>query len=248
MLSIIDHPSPNWNERPHDACIDTVVIHYTGMQSGDAALQRLCDPKAEVSAHYLIEEDGRLFRLVDEEKRAWHAGVSNWRGRENLNHNSIGIELVNPGHEFGYRPFPTLQIECLLSLLSHLKSCYNITGNGFVGHSDIAPGRKLDPGPLFPWKKLAENGFGLWPECDGQELDKILVHGQEIDPKGDYAIKLNKQLGIVGYHLDDTKSFNATHRSIVRAFQAHWRPETVSGLIDIGTAKVLDDIARQIRQ
>lgn len=248
MKDAIHTPSPNWNERPGGTCIDTVVIHYTGMQSGEAALRRLCDPKAEVSAHYLIEEDGRLFQLVDEEKRAWHAGVSSWRGQDNINHNSIGIELVNPGHEFGYRPFPEPQIERLISLLSHLKSCYNITVNGFVGHSDIAPGRKLDPGPLFPWKKLAENGFGLWPRCDGKNSSKVMMHGQENVPKSDYVIKLNKQLGIVGYHLGDIQSFNATHQSVVRAFQAHWRPETVSGLVDIGTAMVLEDIAGQIRQ
>ena len=240
---MIHHPSPNWNERPAGSVIDTVILHYTGMISGSAALDRMCDPAAQVSAHYMIEEDGRIFHLVDEEKRAWHAGLSNWRGRDNLNHTSIGVELVNPGHEFGYRAFPGAQIDSLIILLSGIKKRHTIPASGFIGHSDIAPTRKTDPGELFPWKRLSEHGFGLWSSRDGSSTLPVAGLGQ----KGKDVIKFNKQLGIVGYHLDDIECFDATIQSIVRAFQAHWRSDTVSGLIDAGTASVLEDIADQMR-
>jgi N-acetylmuramoyl-L-alanine amidase len=244
MGKIIHHPSPNWNERPHGSVIDTVVLHYTGMESGEAALGRLCDAAAEVSAHYMVEEDGRLFSLVDEEKRAWHAGVSRWRGRGNLNHSSIGIELVNRGHEFGYRPFPEAQVESLLTLLEAIHARHHIPAYGYVGHSDIAPDRKQDPGELFPWKRLAAEGFGLWSNRDGSDTTVLAERGQ----KNANVMKFNQQLGIVGYHTGDLQDFDATTEFAVRAFQAHWRPETVSGRIDIGTASILEDIATQSGQ
>lgn len=242
-LDVIERPSPNWNERPHGTVIDTVVIHYTGMRSGEEALERLCDPLAEVSAHYLIEEDGRLFKLVEEEKRAWHAGVSAWRGRENLNHTSIGIELVNPGQEFGYRDFPEAQIETLLTLLSGLKKRHTISVEGFVGHSDIAPDRKTDPGELFPWRRLAQAGFGLWSDTEAHSTEILASVGDY----GRNVAMLNKQLGIIGYHLNHAEKFDVATECAVRAFQAHWRPETVSGCYDKGTAARLHDIVNQIR-
>jgi len=244
MSKIIHHPSPNWNERPDDSVIDTVVLHYTGMDSGEAALRRLCDAAAEVSAHYLVEEDGRIFSLVAEEKRAWHAGVSHWRGRDNLNHSSIGIELVNPGHEFGYQPFPDVQVESLLTLLEAIHARHHIPAYGYVGHSDIAPGRKQDPGELFPWKRLVAEGFGLWSSHDGSDTTVLAERGQ----KNANVMKFNQQLGIVGYHTGDLQSFDATTEFAVRAFQAHWRPEIVSGQIDFGTASILEDIAAQSGQ
>ncbi|MCB2084799.1 MAG: N-acetylmuramoyl-L-alanine amidase, partial [Sphingomonadaceae bacterium] len=155
--------SHNWDERPLDAVIDTLVLHYTGMPTALEALERLCEPQSKVSAHYLIDEDGVVFLLVPEEKRAWHAGVSYWRGRENINHYSIGIELVNPGHAFGYRPFPEPQMRALLVLCEALHNRHPIDPRNVVGHSDIAPGRKQDPGELFEWKRLADKDFGLWP-------------------------------------------------------------------------------------
>lgn len=241
-LPVIEAPSPNWNERPAGTSIDTVVLHYTGMTSGEAALERLRDTAAEVSAHYLIEEDGRLFRLVAEEKRAWHAGVSVWQGQENINHNSIGIEIVNPGHEFGYRPFPAKQIDTLITLLSDIKNRHTIRADRFVGHSDIAPARKLDPGELFPWERLAGAGFGLWSGVDGSGHKPLAKKGD----CGNLVAILNKQLGIVGYSTGQVQSFDATTEWAVRAFQAHWRAETVTGIFDEGTAARLEDLTAQV--
>lgn len=161
-MSLIESPSPNFDARR--APPDMVVLHYTGMQTGEAALARLCDPAAKVSAHYMIEEDGRIFRLVPEERRAWHAGVSFWKGERDINAVSIGIEIVNPGHEFGYHAFPDPQIEALIALLDQVRGRWQIPDARILGHSDVAPERKQDPGELFPWKRLAEAGHGLWVE------------------------------------------------------------------------------------
>ena len=241
MDLLFDYNSPNWDERPKGAQIDTVILHYTGMKSGLGALERLCDPVAAVSAHYLVEEDGRTFQLVAEEKRAWHAGVSCWQGRDNINHSSIGIELVNPGHEFGYRPFPDVQIQALLALLDDIRQRHPAVPQGrYLGHSDIAPGRKIDPGPLFPWRRLAENGFGVFS-------DKYTGDETVVLRKGDVgkAVKnLNKQLGIVGYYGCECDSIGVGTEDALRAFQAHWRPEAVNGALDMGTAIALQDIAQ----
>lgn len=242
--SPIASPSPNWDERPDGNMIDTVVLHYTGMKTGAEALARLCDPAAKVSAHYMIEEDGRLYQLVPEDKRAWHAGVSSWQGRDNINHTSIGIELVNPGHEFGYRHFPTAQIDRLLDLLGDITARHEIAPSRFIGHSDIAPDRKSDPGERFPWQRLASAGYGLWSDVSGESVRSVAKVGD----KGALVGNLNKQLGIVGYHISDHDSFDYPTECAVRAFQAHWRPETVSGIVDEGTAARLEDIARMIRK
>ena len=141
-----------------------VVLHYTGMKTGEEALARLCDAEAKVSSHYLVEEDGRIFRLVPEERRAWHAGKSFWRGDTDINSASIGIEIVNPGHEWGYRAFPDVQIDSVIALLSDIRERWEIPDGRILGHSDVAPSRKEDPGELFPWKRLAMAGHGLWFE------------------------------------------------------------------------------------
>lgn len=160
-MKTISLPSPNFDERERP--IDMIVLHYTGMKTAQEAIDRLRDPEAKVSAHYVLDEDGTLYNLVDESKRAWHAGVSKWRGVDNVNHNSIGIEIVNPGHEWGYRPFTKAQYDVLIPLCQQLKARYNIPDENIIGHSDVAPGRKQDPGELFDWKLLADNGLGLWP-------------------------------------------------------------------------------------
>jgi len=160
--ALIPAPSPNHDARTAPPSL--IVLHYTGMPTGEEALLRLVDADAKVSAHYLLEEDGRIFALVPEERRAWHAGVSFWDGISNVNAASIGIEIVNPGHDWGYRPFPAVQIDSLLSLLSGITQRHAIQPYNIIGHSDVAPARKQDPGELFPWQLLAERGFGLWPE------------------------------------------------------------------------------------
>jgi N-acetylmuramoyl-L-alanine amidase len=224
-IDIIDAPSPNFDERLSPP--DMVVLHYTGMQTGKAALARLRDPGAEVSAHYLIEEDGRLFRLVPEERRAWHAGVSFWKGRTNLNQVSIGIELVNPGHEFGYRPFPPAQIGVLTDLLADIRERWDVPDERILGHSDIAPDRKTDPGELFPWADLAAAGHGLWvepPASPGAPLGE----GEE----GTGVFALQAGLTRLGYDCAPSGRFDAHTTTIVTAFQRHWRPSKVDGQAD----------------
>jgi len=166
-LSLINVPSPNFDKR--GAVIDMVVLHYTGMATGDEALARLCDGTSKVSCHYLVEEDGRIFRLVDETMRAWHAGVSSWRGEAEINARSIGVEIVNPGHEFGYRAFPDAQIDALAALLKDIRTRCNIAVNRVLGHSDVAPARKEDPGELFPWARLAREGLAVGPYEGGPD-------------------------------------------------------------------------------
>lgn len=240
-------PSPNWNERPPLAggklLIDTVVLHYTGMRTAEEALERLCDKSTEVSAHYLIEEDGTTHQLVHPDNRAWHAGISKWQGRDNLNHTSIGIELVNPGHEFGYRAFPEAQINRLLMLLKHLTQTYGVRQNRFVGHSDIAPLRKQDPGELFPWEKLALNGFGLWPDVDSNNTK--LVEGG-VSSAADISSVL-EELKIIGYDVQNCNSITGAS-NVLMAFQRHWRPQSVTGLLDFGTLKAIHAVAYLTRQ
>ncbi|MGE4529478.1 MAG: N-acetylmuramoyl-L-alanine amidase, partial [Rhodospirillaceae bacterium] len=165
MVSLRTDPaSPNHDARPAGAPVDMLVLHYTGMETAAAALARLCDPAAKVSAHYLIDEDGAVHALVAEDRRAWHAGVSAWRGEADVNARSIGIELVNPGHEFGYRDFPARQIDALADLCREILARHPIPPRNVVGHSDVAPRRKTDPGERFPWPALAKLGIGLAPQ------------------------------------------------------------------------------------
>ncbi len=214
-------PSPNHDERPAGTPIDTLVLHYTGMQTGRAAIERLRDPAARVSSHYVVEEDGTIFALVPEERRAWHAGVSFWRGDELLNGRSIGIEIVNPGHEWGYRPFPVLQMAAVTDLCLEILSRHPIPQRNVVAHSDIAPDRKQDPGELFDWQALAGQGVGLWPA----DLPPV--------PGADAAALLAR----IGYR-DDLPL-----EVLLRAFQRHWRPMLVDGLADAETLARLSAVA-----
>ena len=225
LPDIIDAPSPNFDERLSPP--DMVVLHYTGMSSGEAALARLRDPAAQVSAHYLIEEDGRLYGLVPEERRAWHAGVSFWKGATNLNHVSIGIELVNPGHEFGYRPFPKAQIDVLAELLTDIRERWDIPDNRILAHSDVAPDRKTDPGELFPWNDLAAAGHGFWiepPASPGAPLGE----GEE----GTGVFALQAGFTRLGYDCAPSGKYDAHTTTVVSAFQRHWRPAKVDGVAD----------------
>ena len=216
---MIHAPSPNCDDRPADTPIDMLVLHYTGMHSGAAALERLRDPAAQVSAHYLIEEDGRVFALVEERRRAWHAGVSSWRGHANINARSIGIELVNPGHEFGYRPFPAAQMAALADLATGILARHPIPARNVVGHADVAPLRKEDPGELFDWAGLAALGIGPWPRP---------LAAPPLPP-------LPVLLARWGY---DTGSPAATRAAVI-AFQRHYRPRLFDGVEDRETAVLL---------
>jgi N-acetylmuramoyl-L-alanine amidase len=214
-----------------------IVLHYTGMPTGEAALARLCDPAAKVSAHYLVEENGRVFLLVDEVRRAWHAGVSFWAGDTDINARSIGIEVVNPGHEFGYRPFPEPQIASTIDLLSAIRSRWTIPDARILGHSDVAPRRKQDPGELFPWATLAAAGHGLWVEPTD-------AAGTTIRPgdAGAPVADLRRALARLGYDCPPGEVFDDDLAVTVTAFQRHWRPARVDGIVDGDTCARLFEL------
>lgn len=224
-MDVIPAPSPNFDMRK--APPDILVLHYTGMPTGQGALDRLRDPAAKVSAHYLVEEDGRIFSLVAEERRAWHAGVSSWKGQKDVNGASIGIEIVNPGHEWGYRPFTEPQIAAVVELVGDIRTRWTIADGDIVGHSDVAPGRKEDPGELFPWRRLAEAGHGLWAEVPGAP-GPALASGEE----GAGVFALQAGLTRLGYDSAPSGVFDEHTVAVVRAFQRHWRPERVDGIAD----------------
>jgi N-acetylmuramoyl-L-alanine amidase len=211
MTEIIDCPSPNFDER--SLPVTMLVLHYTGMQDAASAIQRLTDPAAKVSAHYVVSEDGQILRLVDEAKRAWHAGRSWWRGVQDVNSASIGIEIVNPGHEFGYRPFPEEQMSALVPLVADIVKRHSIRPPYVVGHSDIAPARKDDPGELFDWGRLARLGLAV------PRPTKNLIDPNWTD--GGFLLALER----FGYEVHDAKA-------AVRAFQRRFRPELLDGVID----------------
>jgi N-acetylmuramoyl-L-alanine amidase len=211
-LEIIDAPSPNFGVRVGE--VSMIVIHYTGMESAEAALARMRDPAAEVSAHYMIDEGGKIFRLVDEDKRAWHAGRSHWRGITDVNSASVGIELVNPGHEFGYHPFTDSQMGSLIPLVAEIKERHGITRGNVVGHSDVAPARKRDPGELFNWHALARLRLAL-PRPTRNLVDPGW-------PDAGFIMALER----FGYDVSDKVA-------AVTAFQRRFRPELIDGEIDM---------------
>jgi N-acetylmuramoyl-L-alanine amidase len=228
-LSIIDAPSPNFDAR--HAPPDALVLHYTGMRTGEEALARLRDADAKVSAHYLVEEDGRVFRLVPEERRAWHAGRGVWQGDDEMNGASIGVEIVNPGHEFGYRPFPEAQVAAVIALVGDIRSRWTIADARIIAHSDLAPARKQDPGELFPWKRLAEAGHGLWFEPAPERVAALTGLLQPGDA-GIGVIVLRAGLHRLGYGLKPGDAYDDETATTVRAFQRHWRPARVDGIAD----------------
>ena len=217
-MTIIETPSPNFDERKLP--VSMIVLHYTGMIDGPAAIERLRDPEAKVSAHYLIEEDGTVLRMVAEDKRAWHAGRSHWRGVTDVNSASVGIEIVNPGHEFGYRPFTEEQIAALIPLVAAIKERHGIGRGDIVGHSDIAPTRKRDPGELFPWYKLAKLRLAL-PRPTKHLLDPMWTGGG-------FLLALER----FGYDVEDSMA-------AIMAFQRRFRPELVDGEVDAECRMIL---------
>jgi len=225
-MRIVERPSPNFDARPENAHIDILVLHYTGMRNAEEALARLCDPAAKVSAHYTIDRDGTVYRHVDEARRARHAGVSYWAGERDVNGRSIGIELVNPGHEFGYIPFAEAQIAALIELAHGILLRHPIPRHRVLGHSDVAPARKTDPGELFPWRELAENGIGVFPS-----------HSPASPASGGGKEAFAAALAQFGYGV--APEVDIPLATIVTAFQRHFRPEKIDGIVDAETERRL---------
>jgi N-acetylmuramoyl-L-alanine amidase len=263
MLALIEAPSPNWDERG-GVSPDLVVLHYTGMASGEAALRKLRDPNpragayadalpptyaggsadaplGRTSAHYLVEEDGRIFRLVDEDRRAWHAGASFWAGESNVNARSIGVELVNGGHDFGLPPFPDAQVDATIGLLADIIRRRSIAPARVVGHSDVAPDRKADPGERFPWGRLAAAGVATSPPRPGAGRG---VRRAAAGDAGSAVRVLQEALIAIGYGLAASGAMDPRTVAVVTAFQRRFRPEVVDGVLDEETAALIDAAAR----
>jgi len=218
---VVECPSPNFDSRGPNTPIDILLLHYTGMETGAGALARLCDAEAKVSAHYTVDEDGTIYAHVPESARAWHAGASWWAGERNVNARSIGIEIVNPGHEFGYRSFPDAQIAAVIDLALDIFERHPIPPERVLGHSDVAPARKMDPGELFPWGTLAFGGVGLWPQTRKARLEVPFEEG----------------LRAFGYGLRPDMDVPA--ETVIEAFQRHWRPAGIDGVADTECESIL---------
>lgn len=236
-------PSPNHDERAGEGVPDILLLHYTGMASGTAALQRLRDPQARVSSHYVVEEDGRIFQLVPEERRAWHAGAGSWMGRADINSRSIGIEIVNPGHEHGYRAFPPDQIAAVIELCGDCVERRQIVPQLVLAHSDIAPDRKQDPGELFPWDQLFQAGIGLYVPpvqiCRGP----VLRCG---DAGADVA-RLQGAMAAFGYGVEPSGQFDERTFLAIAAFQRRFRPSRIDGVADRSTIETLAKLQALVR-
>ena len=242
-MKIIQSPSPNFDERTLP--VSLLILHYTGMVSGEAALERMTDAEAKVSTHYMVEEDGRVFQLVDEDKRAWHAGVSEWQGETNINSNSIGIEIVNGGHdhpnEDGSLPsFPDVQINSVIALS---KDIMKRQGSLVVlGHSDIAPARKIDPGEHFPWQGLAAAGLGFWPGV--QTDDRRILFEAGTRDRGVAIVQSG--LAHIGYGARVTGVMDEDTKLIIEALQRRYRPDQIDGIVDIQTMEVIKALVERV--
>src|ERR1043165_2400472 len=233
--------SPNHDAR--DQRIDILLLHYTGMQTADEALARLKDREAKVSCHYFVDEDGSVTQMVPETRRAWHGGLGSWKGAVDINARSIGIEIVNPGHECGYRDFPDAQIDAVIKLCRDIIKRRHIPRERVLAHSDVAPARKKDPGEKFPWATLAAAGVGLWiepaPITEGRTLSA--------NDRGAPVEDLQKQLIKLGYGLEVSRLYDDATRLVVTAFQRHFRPERVVGLADPSTLDTLRNLLKTLR-
>lgn len=234
------HPSPNHGERVGMGAIDMLVLHYTGMPDADGALARLCDPVAEVSAHYFIYENGHVLQLVPEARRAWHAGISYWAGETDINSRSIGIEIVHPGHDEHGRmsSYPEVQISSVQRLCADIIARHHIPAARVLAHSDVAPGRKRDPGEAFPWARLAQADIGHWVRPAPIRDGRFFVEGD----RGQPIEALQAMFAMYGYHLPVTGVFDTRTHAVVTAFQRHFRPESVDGVADASTITTLRDL------
>ncbi len=237
-------PSPNHDERKDGRVPDIILLHYTGMQNTQEALNRLCSPESKVSSHYFVFEDGRIVQSVQESRRAWHAGNSQWAGETDINSSSIGIEIANPGHDFGYPDFPSRQIAAVIALCRGIIARRGIKPDRVLAHSDVAPSRKRDPGEKFPWRLLADSGVGEWV-TPSRITDKVssFALGQE----GDRVRGLQIALADFGYGIPVTGKFDETTRDVVTAFQRHFRPAKVDGIADGSTQRTLQKMLERRR-
>jgi N-acetylmuramoyl-L-alanine amidase len=228
-------PSPNHGERRNFLRADSIILHYTGMASAEAAIALLRDPAAEVSSHYVVEESGRIVQLVPEARRAWHAGLSCWRGERDMNSASIGVEICNPGHDGGSPPFPDLQIEAVIALCRDISGRCGVPPERVLAHSDIAPARKRDPGEAFPWAALGREGVAHWVEATPPEEAGLILRGHEGPP----VRGLQSLLALYGYDIEPSGVYDARTETVVAAFQRHFRPAQVDGVADRSTVETL---------
>ena len=232
-------PSPNHGDRKGGQRPDMILLHYTGMPNAAEALDRLCAPSSEVSAHYFVFEDGRIFQLVQERRRAWHAGAAFWAGETDINSCSIGIEIANPGHDYGYPDFPKRQIAAVTALCRGIQTRNTIPPARVLAHSDVAPSRKQDPGEKFPWRTLFDSGVGHWVKPA-----PIMDFGQTFLPgdRGNAVAALQKSLIEYGYGLEVSSEYDAATQEVVTAFQRHFRPERIDGFADPSTRSTLQEL------
>ncbi|WP_132255711.1 N-acetylmuramoyl-L-alanine amidase [Methylobacterium segetis] len=230
-------PSPNHGER-QGAPPDLLILHYTGMETASAALQRLANPVAEVSAHYFVFEDGRAVQMVPEGRRAWHAGAAAWKGERDVNSRSIGIEIAHPGHVGGLPPYPDAQIEAVIALGRDIAARWRIPPERVLAHSDVAPERKEDPGEVFPWDRLARAGLGHHVPAAPIRDGRFFARGDAGQP----IEALQAMLGLYGYDLPVTGLFDARTQAVVTAFQRHFRQARVDGVADASTITTLRDL------
>jgi len=228
-------PSPNFGERNKGLVPDMIVLHYTGMPDPEGAIARLCSAGTDVSAHYIVLEDGRIVQTVPEAKRAWHAGVGFWAGEEDINSCSIGIEIINRGHDWGYPDFPSRQIAAVTALCRGIMLRHDLQPHRVLGHSDVSPSRKKDPGEKFPWHSLANSGVGHWV------MPAPIVRGEtmKLGTAGDDVLALQHALARYGYGIETDGQYNAPTMEVVTAFQRHFRPQRVDGLVDHSTLTTL---------
>jgi N-acetylmuramoyl-L-alanine amidase len=238
--AIVDALSPNVNPRPEGAAIDLVILHYTGMEDGPSAIKRLRDPEARVSCHYVVEEDGRVFRLAEERMRAWHAGVSFWAGITDVNSRSIGIEIVNGGHDFGLPDYPPAQIAALIDLLSDILDRRKLHPVRVIGHSDVAPARKDDPGEKFPWTQLHAAGVAIAPKIE--EQNRHLLYAPGVEDAGVAGVQ--QALAGIGYGVTVTGVLDDATQCVVRAFQRRFRQDRIDGALDLQTLALIAEVER----
>jgi N-acetylmuramoyl-L-alanine amidase len=235
-------PSPNYGERKGGRQPDMILLHYTGMRDADAALERLTSRGSDVSAHYFVFEDGRVVQLVEESRRAWHAGEASWAGEKDINSCSIGIEIANPGHEFGYRDFPARQIAAVTALCRSILTRHPIPPVRVLAHSDVAPSRKKDPGEKFPWRTLHDSGIGHWVKpAPLNEQGNVLALGDH----GEEVAAMQKSFAEYGYAIAASGAFDAATLDVVTAFQRHFRPQRIDGVADASTRATLREVLAQ---